>query len=186
MITEEQRKQYLWKSGKSWSFRLFVAKSLSAKMQAKVRKKQGSGEKFLRWELSIYRGEGGSSRKPPRYDLCEFSGRRVSTPTFRGWPFLPKFKSFRGIGSSKSTRFPEGLVLGNSGKTLHPRNIGFAEIHEISFQVMCKNDSRIWLLRVNLLSISGWLKLAKLWDHEPVKPWNHESVEIWNHEHAKP
>jgi hypothetical protein len=61
-------------------------------------------------------------------------------------------------------------VLGNSGKTLHPRNVGFAEIHEISFQVMCKNDSRIWLLHVNLLSILGWLKLAKLWDHEPAKP----------------
>jgi hypothetical protein len=26
--------------------------------------------------------------------------------------FLPEFKSFRGIGSSESTRFPEGLVLG--------------------------------------------------------------------------
>jgi hypothetical protein len=28
------------------------------KMQAKVRKKQGSGEKFLRWELFIYRARG--------------------------------------------------------------------------------------------------------------------------------
>jgi hypothetical protein len=46
-------------------------------------------------------------------------------------------------------------LLGNSGKTLHHRNVGFAETHEISFQVMYENDSRIWLLRVNLLSISG-------------------------------
>jgi hypothetical protein len=83
----------------------------------------------------------------------------VSTPMFRGWRFLPEFKSLRGIGSSKSTRFHEGLVLGNSGKTLHPRNVGFAEIHEISFQVMFKNNSRIWLLRVNMLSVSGWLNL---------------------------
>jgi hypothetical protein len=30
--------------------------------------------------------------------------------------FLLNFWDFRGIGSSESTRFPEGLVLGNSGK----------------------------------------------------------------------
>jgi hypothetical protein len=67
--------------------------------------------------------------------------------------FLPEFKSFRGNGSSESTHFPEGLVLGNSGKTFHSRNVGFAKIHEISFQVMSKNDSRIRLLRVNMLSV---------------------------------
>jgi hypothetical protein len=106
-------------------------------------------------------------------------------------------------------------VLGNSGKALHPRNVGFAEIREISsriiigmtilvswkrnvhegtmmgfrvflgFQVMCKNDSRIWLLRVNLLSISGWLKPAKLWNHELVKFWNHEPVKLRNRGSAK-
>jgi hypothetical protein len=48
--------------------------------------------------------------------------------------FLLKFKDFRGIGSSESTRFPEGLVLGNSGKTCHPQNVEFDEIHEMSFQ----------------------------------------------------
>jgi hypothetical protein len=31
----------------------------------------------------------------------------------KGDDFLPEFESFRGIGSSESTRFPEGLVLGN-------------------------------------------------------------------------
>jgi hypothetical protein len=41
--------------------------------------------------------------------------------------FSPEFESFRGIGSSESTRFPEGLVLGNSRKTLHLRNVGFVE-----------------------------------------------------------
>jgi hypothetical protein len=30
--------------------------------------------------------------------------------------FLLKFKDFRGIGSSESTRFPDGLELGNAGK----------------------------------------------------------------------
>jgi hypothetical protein len=49
-----------------------------------------------------------------------------------------------------------GPLLGNLGKTLHPRNAGFAEIREISFQVMFENDSRICLLHVNMLSVSGW------------------------------
>jgi hypothetical protein len=44
--------------------------------------------------------------------------------------FLPEFKSFRGNGSSESTRFPDGLVLGNSVKALHPWNIGLAEIRK--------------------------------------------------------
>jgi hypothetical protein len=82
----------------------------------KFRESKESVKKFYGANPSIYRGEGGSFKKPPRFDSCEFSGGRVSTPTFRGWRFLPKFKSFRGNGSSESTRFPEGLVLGNSVK----------------------------------------------------------------------
>jgi hypothetical protein len=75
-------------------------------------------------------------------------------------------------GAAWASRFDgdPSPLLGNSRKTLYPRNVGFAKIHEVTFQVMCENDSRIWLLRVNLLSISGWLKLAKLWDDEPTKP----------------
>jgi hypothetical protein len=42
--------------------------------------------------------------------------------------FLPKFKGFRGNGSSESTRFPEGLVLGNSVKPWHPQNVGLSNI----------------------------------------------------------
>jgi hypothetical protein len=34
---------------------------------------------------------GGGFMKPPRYDCCKLSGGRVSTPTFRGWCFLPEF-----------------------------------------------------------------------------------------------
>jgi hypothetical protein len=97
----------------------------------------------------------------PRFDCCEIYGGRVSTPTFRGWRFLPEFESFRGIGSSESTRFPEGLVLGNSGKTLHPRSVGFAGFHEISFQIICENSSWIWLFRVNLLTVAGWSNLRR-------------------------
>jgi hypothetical protein len=39
--------------------------------------------------------------------------------------FLLNFRMIRGIGSSESTRFPEGLVLGNSGKpvTLETSNL---------------------------------------------------------------
>jgi hypothetical protein len=59
----------------------------------------------------------------------------VSTPTPRV-TFLPEFKDIRGIGSSESTRFPEGLVLGNLGKTLHPRSVGFVDIREISLWII--------------------------------------------------
>jgi hypothetical protein len=51
-------------------------------------------------------------------------------------------------------------------KTLHPQNVGFAKVHEISFWVMCENNSQIWLLRVKLLSISGRLEPAKIWNHK--------------------
>jgi hypothetical protein len=50
---------------------------------------------------------------------------------------------------------------------------------------MCENNSRIWLLRANLLSISKWLKPAKFWNLEPVKIWNSEPAKIWNLEIAK-
>jgi hypothetical protein len=76
-------------------------------------------------------------------------------------------------------------MLGNSEKTLHPRNVGFVEVHEISFQAMYENNSRIWLLRVNLLSILGRLKPAKLLNHESAKIWNHELAKLWNHEPSK-
>jgi hypothetical protein len=46
------------------------------------------------------------------------------------------------------------------------------------FPVICKNNSRIWFLRVNLLSISGWLK--------STEPWNQELVQFWNLTSAKP
>jgi hypothetical protein len=105
----------------------------------KVRRKQGPVKIFYDVNLSIYRGEGGSFKKLPRFDRCEFSRGCVSTPTFLGWCFLPKFKSFRGNGSSESTRSPEGLVLGNSVKPLHPRNVGLSKFVE---QVRERGDMR--------------------------------------------
>jgi hypothetical protein len=42
----------------SSNLRLLVAKSTSAKIFANFWSKRGSGEKFLRCKISIYRGEG--------------------------------------------------------------------------------------------------------------------------------
>jgi hypothetical protein len=76
------------------------------------------------------------------------------------------------------------ITVGEFGKNLIPskRRVCW---NSWGFQVMCENDSRIWLLRVNLLSISEWLKPAKLWNQEPAKHWNHEPAKHWNHELAK-
>jgi hypothetical protein len=82
---------------------------------------------------------------------------------------------------------PIDLVDGCWGireKTLQPRNVGFVEVHEISFQVMCENSSHIWLLHVNLLSISGSQEPASIWNHEPAKNLNHEPAKIWSQEPA--
>jgi hypothetical protein len=43
---------------------------------------------------------------------------RVHSDVPRVTFFLLKFKIFRGIGSSESTRFPEGLVLGIQKKPI--------------------------------------------------------------------
>jgi hypothetical protein len=79
---KNQRKQYLQKSRKSWSFRTFVAESSSTKMLATFGESEEAVKKFYGANLSIYRGEGGSFKKLPRYDHCEKSGGHVSTPTF--------------------------------------------------------------------------------------------------------
>jgi hypothetical protein len=42
--------------------------------------------------------------------------------------FFTKLQSFHGIESSESTRFPEGLVLGNSGKIRHPQNVNLRSL----------------------------------------------------------
>jgi hypothetical protein len=116
--------------------RMFSGRELfgsSAKMLERIRRKRRHDEKFLRCKLSIYRGKGAVSRKRLDTTVAIFPGGRVSTLTFWGWRFFTGIRDYiRGIGSSESTRFPEGLVLGNWAKTLHPRNVGFAEIREIN------------------------------------------------------
>jgi hypothetical protein len=66
--------------------------------------------------------------------LRDIRRTRVHSDVPRVTFFLLNFKNLRGIGSSESTHFPEGLVLGNSGKTCDPRNVEFDKIHEMSFQ----------------------------------------------------
>jgi hypothetical protein len=121
--------------------------------------------------------------------------------------FLLKFKGFRGIGSSESTRFPEGLVLGNSGKTCHPRNVGFDENHEISFQGgwfyedleswTCEalksrtcEDLKSWICKAlksrtcedrESWTCESWsCESVKTRSHEPAKLWSHEPAKLWN------
>jgi hypothetical protein len=57
---------------------------LFAQMLLEFGESEEAVKKFHGVNLSIYRGEGGSFKKLPRYDRCEQSGGRVSTPTFRG------------------------------------------------------------------------------------------------------
>jgi hypothetical protein len=99
-------------------------------------------------------------------------------------------------------------LLGNSGKTLHPPNVEFHEIREISLQititmiilVLWKRNAHegsmmgYWVSFkfssnmqrcANLLSTLGWLKSAKLRNHGPAEHWNHEPAKLRNHEPAK-
>jgi hypothetical protein len=85
--------------------------------------------------------------------------------------------------SRRALRFVCTPCWGIQEKTLHPRNIGFARFHEIRFQVMCENDNRIWLVRVNLLSVSGWMNLRgsgimKLQGLEIMNLWRIEVVDL--------
>jgi hypothetical protein len=95
---------------------------------------------FYGANLSIYRGEGDGGQfqgTASIWPLREIRRTRVHSDVPRV-TFLPEFKNIHGIGSSESTLFPEGLVLGNSGKTLHPQNVGFAKIHEISSWIIIR------------------------------------------------
>jgi hypothetical protein len=115
--------KYLANQEKKLRFARVKMWATSAKILDNLQESWWTGEKILRPRHTIYRG-GGSFKNQPRFDRCEISGGRVSTPTFRGWRFLPEFVGFRGNRSSESTRFPEGLVLGNSVRHCHPRNVG--------------------------------------------------------------
>jgi hypothetical protein len=111
---KETKKTIHLKIKEDSSLRLLVTKSSSAKMLANFRRKRGNSEKNLGCKLSIYRGEGGVvSRNCLNMTVASIPEDACPLRHSEGDIFLPEFKSFRGIGSSESTRFPEGLVLGN-------------------------------------------------------------------------
>jgi hypothetical protein len=55
-----------------------------------------------------------------------FRGTCVYSDVLRVTFFTEILEIVCGRGSSESTRFPEGLVLGNWAKTFHPQNFGVA------------------------------------------------------------
>jgi hypothetical protein len=81
-----------------------------------VKKFYGQGTLFI--------GEGVVSRSCLDSTVARFPEDACPLRHSEGDVFLPEFVGFRGNGSSESTRFLEGLVLGNSVKHCHPRNVG--------------------------------------------------------------
>jgi hypothetical protein len=71
--------------------------------------------------------EGVVSRSCLEMTVARFEGDECPLRHFDCDIFTEILIIVRGNGSSESTRFPEGLVLGNWVKTLHPRNFGVTE-----------------------------------------------------------
>jgi hypothetical protein len=72
-------------------------------------------------QTSLFIGaRGGSFKKLPRYDRCEKSGGRVSTPTFRGWHFFTRFQKFSWNRIIGVNPLPRGASVGELGKNLTP------------------------------------------------------------------
>jgi hypothetical protein len=204
----------MWKylTNREKNLRLARAKTraTSAKILESALESWENSEKILRPRHTIYRGGGGTFKNLPRFNRCEIYGGRVSTPTFRGWRFLPEFVGFCGNGSSKLTRFPDGLVLGNSINPCHPRNVGVSKfMKHIRETIIGKgsdswekgemknlnklrmfpklsekheNNRRTGPLYLNSQSVAGWAIFAEAWNQEIAKAWNQEVAEIWNHE----
>jgi hypothetical protein len=90
--------------------------------------RKSSGKLVNRWKIlrprhTIYRGGGVVSRTC--LDSAVASFPEDACPLRRSEvTFFTRIRRFRGNGSSESTRFHEGLVLGNSVKPCHPRNVG--------------------------------------------------------------
>jgi hypothetical protein len=122
----------------------------------------------------------------------------VSPPTFRGWRFLLKFQDFHGIGSSESTRFLEGLVLGNSGnlspskrrglwnswnefsKTSNSRRLGILNLR--SFEVANLRRSGILNLRSSEVENVGRSGISNLRSFEVANSRRPEVTNLQNHE----
>jgi hypothetical protein len=67
--------------------------------------------------------------------VASFLGARVHSDVPRVTFFTGILRIFRGNRSSESTRFSEGLVLGNWAKTFHPRSVEVTEFVNIFMNV---------------------------------------------------
>jgi hypothetical protein len=101
-------------------------KSFAPKILQRAQRKWRSGEIKLLRRPSIYRGRGGSFKN------ARFKGDVCTLQRSEGDVFTEILRIVRGNGSSESTHFPEGLVLGYWLKTFHPRNFGETETLENS------------------------------------------------------
>jgi hypothetical protein len=89
--------------------------------------KRRRGEKIYGASALFIGVRGEVSKKRLDMTVAIFSGDACPLRRSEGDVFTGIRDFIRGIGSSESTRFPKGLMLGNWAKTLHPRNVGFAE-----------------------------------------------------------
>jgi hypothetical protein len=120
--------EYLWRRKKSPNFGCLKMKSFAPKMLQRARRKWRSSEIKLLRRPSIYRGRVVVSR------MHISGGTRVHFDVPRVTFFTKILRIVRGNGSSESTHFPEGLVLGYWLKTFHPRNFGETETLENSWK----------------------------------------------------
>jgi hypothetical protein len=166
-------------------------------MQAKVWRKTRKRWNFLQWQLSIYRGEGGSSANTPRFDRCEIFEGRVSTLTFRGWHFFTEILRFSWNRIVEVNPLPRGASVGEFRKkpvTLEMsrfikfvrwvfRNIEFAKISNLEpAKLRSRELAKIWNLEPAKLRSR---ELAKICNLEPAKLRSRELAKIWNLEPAK-
>jgi hypothetical protein len=81
----------------------------------------------------------------------------------------------RGIGSSESTHFPEGLVLGNSGKPVTLETLSLTKFSKHVFR------SREFTIFGSLEPVKPRIReCAKFRNLDSVKKWSHEHAEAWN------
>jgi hypothetical protein len=103
------------------------------KHKLNFRSKRESGENFLQRQLSIYRGEGAVSGTRLDPTVVRFPDNACPLRRSEGDVFHRISKFFVESDHRSQPASPEGPLLGNSEKIYHPQNVGFDEIHEISF-----------------------------------------------------
>jgi hypothetical protein len=102
-------------------------KGSSAKLPSNFRRKRWNGEKNLLYPPSIYKKRRWLHETTSVWLLQVIRGTRIHSDFPRVMFFTRIWDIIHGYRSSKSTRFPEGLVLGNWEKTFHPQKVGVPE-----------------------------------------------------------